>query len=51
MPLSGEYMSLDKYSNLFLALNPNVILKQMSSCVSKCFIKFYYTEAHREIIF
>lgn len=30
MPLSGEYISLDKDSDLFLALSPNVILKQMS---------------------
>ena len=55
MPLSGECMSLDKNTNLFLALNPNVTLKQMSSCVSKCFIKFYctfwFTKTHTEIIF
>ena len=55
MPLSGECMSLDKNTNLFLALNPNVTLKQMSSCVSKCFIKFYctswFTKTHSEFFF
>ena len=54
MPLSGECMSLDKNTNLFLALNPNVTLKQMSSCVSKCFIKFYcnswFTKTHLEVV-